>query len=159
MKIILTESQYTKLISYNTPSVNFLINETAGKKIVPLSEAWYNTLGDIVGIFDPTGIVDIANAISYWTQGKKTFALLSLVSAVPGVDWATKPFVIGSKIVAGASETKILGWLVRTLNKWIGVILDKIDKMLLSKIPIVRNFANGIRDFINGLKKDSEMKV
>ena len=27
---------------------------------------WYNTVGDIVGIFDPTGVVDIVNGISYF---------------------------------------------------------------------------------------------
>ena len=159
MKIIISESQYNRLNSYNNPGINLIINEVAGKRLEPLSEGWLNTLADIVGIFDPTGLVDIGNAISYWSQGKKTFALLTLVSAIPGIDWATKPFVLGSKIVAGASETKILGWLVRTMNKWIGKVLDKLDKMLLSKIPIVKNFANGIRTFINGLKKDSEMKL
>ena len=25
---------------------------------------WYNTVGDVVGIFDPTGIVDLINGIS-----------------------------------------------------------------------------------------------
>ena len=159
MKIIISESQYKKLNSYNNHGVNLIINEVAGKRLEPLSEGWLNTLADIVGIFDPTGLVDIGNAVSYWSQGKNTFALLTLVSAIPGVDWATKPFVLGSKIVAGASETKILGWLVRTLNKWIGKVLDKIDKMLLSKIPIIKNFANAMRTFINGIKKDSEMKL
>jgi len=159
MKIIISESQYKKLNSYNNHGVNLIINEVAGKRLEPLSEGWLNTLADIVGIFDPTGLVDIGNAISYWSQGKNTFALLTLVSAIPGIDWATKPFILGSKIVAGASETKILGWLVRTLNKWIGKVLDKIDKMLLSKIPIVKNFANAMRTFINGIKKDSEMKL
>jgi hypothetical protein len=149
MKIILSESQYKRLNSYNNPGVNLIVNQVAGKNLEPLSEGWLNTLADIVGIFDPTGLVDIGNAISYWSQGKNTFALLTLVSAIPGVDWATKPFILGSKIVAGASETKILGWLVRTLNKWIGKVLDKIDKMLLSKIPLIKNFANAMRTFIN----------
>lgn len=159
MKIIISESQYNRFNSYNNIGVNLIINEVAGKKLEPLSEGWLNTLADIVGIFDPTGIVDIGNSISYWYQGKKTFALLTLVSAIPGIDWVTKPFVLGSKIISVASETKILGWLVRTINKWIGKVLDKLDKMLLSKIPIVKSFSNGIRMFINGLKKDSEMKL
>ena len=49
------------------PEKSKLINESK----------WYNTLGDIVGIFDPTGIVDIVNGISYWRQGDKFFAILS----------------------------------------------------------------------------------
>ena len=93
MKIIISESQYKKLNSYNNHGVNLIINEAAGKTLEPLSEGWLNTLADIVGIFDPTGLVDIGNAISYWSQGKNTFALLTLVSAIPGVDWATKPFI------------------------------------------------------------------
>jgi len=159
MKIIITENQYIKLKSYNKPSVNFLINEVAGGKIKPLSEAWYNLLGDIAGIFDPTGIVDTANAISYWSQGKKTFALLSLISAIPGLDFITKPFMIGGKIVGGASKIPLLGWLIKTLSKWIGKVLDKIDKLLLSKIPIVKNFANGIRSFVTGLRDNSGIKI
>jgi RNA polymerase sigma-70 factor (ECF subfamily) len=159
MKIIISESQYKKLHSYNNHGVNLIINEAAGKTLEPLSEGWLNTLADIVGIFDPTGLVDIGNAISYWSQGKNTFALLTLVSAIPGVDWATKPFVLGGKIVAGISKIKILGWLVRTMNKWVGKALDMIDKMLLSKIPIVKNFADAMRSLINGLKKDSQIKL
>ena len=159
MKIIISESQYKKLNSYNNHGVNLIINEAAGRTLEPLSEGWLNTLADIVGIFDPTGLVDIGNAISYWSQGKNTFALLTLVSAIPGVDWATKPFVLGGKIVAGISKIKILGWLVRTMNKWVGKALDMIDKMLLSKIPIVKNFADAMRSLINGLKKDSQIKL
>jgi len=159
MKIIISESQYSRLKSYNTPSINFLINETAGKKVKPLSEAWYNLLGDIVGVFDPTGIVDTANAISYWSQGRKTFALLSLISAIPGLDFIAKPFMVGGKIVGGASKLPLLGWLVKTLSKWIGKVLDKIDKLLLSRIPIVKNFANGIRSFVTGLRNNSGINI
>lgn len=159
MKIIITESQYNTLKSYNTPSINYMINETAGKKVKPLTEAWYNLLGDIIGTFDPTGIVDTANAISYFSQGKKTFALLSLISAIPGMDFITKPFMVGGKIVGGASKLPLLGWLVKTMSKWIGKILDKIDKLLLSRIPIVKNFANGIRKFVTGLRDNSEIKM
>ena len=44
---------------------------------------WYNTLMDLVGIVDPTGLVDIINGVSYWRQGDKLYAILSWVSAVP----------------------------------------------------------------------------
>ena len=27
-------------------------------------DRWYNTVGDIVGIFDPTGVVDLVNGVS-----------------------------------------------------------------------------------------------
>lgn len=141
MNIIITESQY-KLIKNNQ-----------------LNEGILNTIADVVGIYDPTGIVDLGNAISYWRQDKNTFAILSLISAIPGTDFITKPFIIGGKIIGGISQTKILGWLVRTFDKWIGKVLDMLDKMAFSKIPIIKNFANGLRTFILSLKKDSGMKL
>lgn len=142
MNIIITESQYSRLVETQE-----------------LDEGLLNTIGDIVGIADPTGIVDIMNAISYWKQDRNTFALLSLISAIPGADFITKPFILGGKLVGGASETKVLGWLVRTFDKWTGKVLDKLDKLVLSKIPIVKNFANGMRNFIMGLKKSSKFKT
>lgn len=155
MKIIISESQYSKIVSYNTPEINLLINETAGKILEPLSEGWLNTLGDVLGIFDPTGIVDVANAISYWSQGRKLFSLLSLISAIPGMDFITKPFILGGKVVAGASRTSIIGALLRTIDTWSGKTLNKLDKFALSKIPVVKNFASGMRNFIGGMKTSS----
>jgi RNA polymerase sigma factor (sigma-70 family) len=155
MKIIISESQYNKIISYTTPSVNFLINETVGKKIAPLSEAWYNALGNILGIFDPTGIVDIANALSYWNQGRKLFSLLSLISAIPGADFITKPFMFGGRVIAGASKKPIIGTLLRTFDTWSGKALNMLDKYALSKIPIIKTFASGMRTFIGSLKTSS----
>lgn len=65
---------------------------------------WYNTLGDIVGIFDPTGIVDVVNGISYWRQGDKLFAVLSWVSAIPYLgDVIAKP-VIGIMKAGGVAS-------------------------------------------------------
>ena len=54
-QIIITESQLTRLKS----------NLNDGQ----LNEAWYNTVMDVVGLADPTGVVDIVNGISYFTQG------------------------------------------------------------------------------------------
>lgn len=147
MKIVITESQY-----------NIILEKKENQKDL-LEEGFLNTLADIAGIFDPTGIVDVGNAISYWYQGKNTFALLTLVSAIPGIDWATKPFVLGSKIVGSVSSIPILGWLIKTILKWSGKALDYLDKMLLSKIPIVKNFAGGMRSFIEGLKADAGIKL
>lgn len=64
---------------------------------------WYNTVGDIVGIFDPTGIVDLVNGISYWRQGDKLFAILSWISVLPILgDIIAKP-VIGVLKLGGDS--------------------------------------------------------
>ena len=61
-------------------------------------QKWYNTLGDVVGIFDPTGIVDLVNGISYITQGDWFFGLLSMISAVPYVgDAVAKPIMLAGK--------------------------------------------------------------
>lgn len=84
--------------------IEFLI-ETQQDKVKVLKESkWYNTLGDIIGIFDPTGVVDIMNGISYWRQGDKLYAILSWISAVPLLgDTIAKP-VIGVMKVGSASS-------------------------------------------------------
>jgi hypothetical protein len=76
------------------------------KKVKLINESrWYNTLADIIGIFDPTGVVDILNGISYWRQGDKLFAILSWIGAVPGLgDLIAKPIIGVMKI--GSTSTK-----------------------------------------------------
>tara|TARA_R110001592_G_scaffold179749_3_gene421582 strand:+ start:33803 stop:34894 length:1092 start_codon:yes stop_codon:yes gene_type:complete len=55
---------------------------------------WYNTVLDLVGIVDPTGIADGINAISYFKQGHIFFGMLSLVSLVPYAgDLIAKPLI------------------------------------------------------------------
>jgi hypothetical protein len=47
------------------------------KKSNLIKEAeWYNLVGDILGIADPTGVVDVVNGISYFSQGDHLFGLL-----------------------------------------------------------------------------------
>jgi len=66
---------------------------------------WLNTLGDIIGIFDPTGVVDIVNGISYIYQGDNLFGFLSLVSAVPYLgDVVAKPVMGALKVGAPAAK-------------------------------------------------------
>jgi len=158
MKIVITESQYNTLMSYNTDGMNMIIESYAGKKLEPLTENWFNALLGVVGIFDPTGIADIANAVSFWFQGKKIYSLLSLVSAIPGTDIITKPLMAGGVILAGISNMKILGFLVRFADKWIGKALDLIDKLILSKIPIINKFSSGIRNLILRFKTEAGFK-
>ena len=71
-------------------------------KANPLSEhrqllkeyKWYNTVLDLVGIVDPTGIADGINAISYFRQGHIFFGMLSLVSLIPYAgDLVAKPIL------------------------------------------------------------------
>ena len=80
---LITESQL-RVISNNE-----MINEATG----------WNTFFDIVGIVDPTGIVDFGNGISYFYQGDKLFGVLSMVSAIPYLgDLMAKPVLLGGKV-------------------------------------------------------------
>ena len=72
----------------------------------------WNTLGDIVGIFDPTGVVDLVNGISYIYQGDNLFGFLSIVSAVPYVgDVVAKPVMGALKL--GAPSAKALETILK----------------------------------------------
>ena len=67
--------------------------------------SWLNTLGDIVGIFDPTGVVDLVNGISYIIQGDNLFGFLSIISAVPYVgDVVAKPMMGALKVGAPSAK-------------------------------------------------------
>lgn len=69
------------------------------EKVKLIKEAWYNTLGDVIGLFDPTGVVDLVNGISYISQGENLFGLLSMISAVPYIgDVVAKPVMGALKL-------------------------------------------------------------
>jgi hypothetical protein len=113
------ESAQENWLKLSTKEKEFVI-ETA-KLLYPynsklLKEAkWYNTLGDIVGIFDPTGVVDLVNGISYIKQGDNLFGFLSIVSAVPYVgDVVAKPVMGALKI--GAPSAKLLESILKMAN-------------------------------------------
>lgn len=109
-----------------------------------ISEAsWYNTLGDIVGIFDPTGVVDLVNGISYIRQGDKLFGFLSLVSAVPYIgDVVAKPLMAGLKVSAPTAKS------IRDVMKLVEVgktaEANKLFAKLVSEGGIAATFAKGI---------------
>ena len=68
-----------------------------------IQERWYNTVMDVLGIFDPTPIIDIINSTSYFIQGDTLFGVLTLVSAVPYAgDLVAKP-VLGALKIGGTS--------------------------------------------------------
>lgn len=120
MKLILTETQLSKVTQmarweadrqasfeekYNLLSESqkqefqelFLELNHLGPEV--LTEAqWWNFLGDIVGIFDPTGVVDLVNGIDYLRQGDTFFGLLSFISVIPYVgDVIAKPIMMAGK--------------------------------------------------------------
>ena len=135
---------------------------------------WYNLIGDIVGIFDPTGIVDIINGISYWRQDDKLFAILSWISAIPYVgDLVGKP-VIGlfkaggaltklfkaaflAKNTAGmaklASTSPLLMKFLKSTSTWGPKILEWVVK-ITNKIPFLgKGMAKTLSEWISVLGK------
>lgn len=76
------------------------------EKVKMLNEAWWNTIGDVVGIFDPTGLVDFFNGLDYMRQGDYFFGMLSMVSVIPYVgDAVAKPIMFYSKANRGIRGT------------------------------------------------------
>ena len=94
------EIQHVKNIYENfTDSQKLLVKDLLQAyypdKVNQLNEEtyWYNTLGDVLGFFDPTGAVDIINGISYFMQGEKFYGFLSMVAAIPLADFFVKPIM------------------------------------------------------------------
>ncbi len=77
-----------------------------------LTEEWWNTLGDVVGIFDPTGVVDLVNGLDYIRQGEYFFGFLSMIAIIPYVgDLVAKPLMgvsKGSKAMRGVNQAMSL---------------------------------------------------
>jgi hypothetical protein len=106
---------------------------------------WYNTLGDIVGIFDPTGVVDLVNGISYISQGDNLFGFLSLISAVPYIgDIVAKPVMGALKV--GAPSAKALEGVLK---------LSKAGKSVEAATELEKLTASGgiIGNFVGGFGK------
>lgn len=134
------------------------IQKVFGSKDTVINEAWYNTLGDVIGIFDPTGIVDVINGISYFSQGEKLFGTLSLVSAVPYVgDVIAKPFLLGGKAaVTGAKGTKAMSMLQKTYSKWGPKVIEILDNVAKSKIPVAKGAAKQMKEYIEFIGKSAK---
>jgi len=154
--------------------VEFLRSAYPKKSKLLKESKWYNTLGDIAGIFDPTGIIDVVNGISYWRQGDKLFALLSFISAVPYVgDLVAKPVVgvmkaggaaskaFKAAAVAGdaakiAETAKVaggpIGKMVSSAPSW-GTKLINILKASIGRIPLLgRGLVRVIEEYIQIFK-------
>lgn len=77
------------------------------KSIIIREAQWYNTVMDILGIVDPTPVVDIINATSYFMQGDNLYGALTMIGAIPYAgDFVAKPVLGALKI--GAKEVKLL---------------------------------------------------
>ena len=142
---------------------------------------WYNVVGDLVGIVDPTGAVDLINGISYWNQGDKLFAILSWISVIPLIGDAIGKPVIGvlklggdtakvfkTATIAGdaakvaEAATKSGGAIAKFVEKspsW-GVKLLEILKNAGKKVPILNRMFKLIEEYVKVFMTASkEMKL
>lgn len=72
-----------------------------------INEGTVNTIASVLGILDPTGLIDFGNGLDLLRQGKYVQGLASLISAIPYIgDLVGKPVMFASKL--GAPLNKIL---------------------------------------------------
>jgi len=110
-----------------------------------INEKWYNTVMDLVGWVDPTGIVDTVNGVSYLSQGEYLFGFLSMVSAVPLVgDIVAKPVMSALKL--GKPSAK-------ALNKIMS--MSKAGKTAEASAELAKLSASGgiVGGFVKGMGK------
>lgn len=177
------EDKWNKLSKNDKTIVIEMLKVIYPEKAKLINESkWYNTLGDIAGIFDPTGLVDLINGVSYWRQGDKLFAVLSWVSVIPLLgDMIAKPVVgvlktggaatkaFKTAVVAGdavkiAETAKIAGGpvakMVEKAPSWGGRLLE-ILKNAVGKVPgIGAPLIRAVEEFVGIFSKASrEIKM
>lgn len=115
---------------------------------------WLNYVGDVVGIFDPTGLVDIANGLSYLYQGDTFFGMLSMISAIPYVgDAVAKPIMLagrGSKLMKSTNTALKLAKAGKTAEAG-KIIADsaKGNSLMGKLLGAVRNWAPKLKAMID----------
>jgi len=182
-QVTLLDEKWNKLSGIDRQFVLEFLKVLYPEKGMLVTESrWYNTLGDIVGIFDPTGVVDTVNGISYWRQGDKLFAILSWISAVPYLgDLIAKPVIGVMKLGGGvakafkaatiagdaskmAKAAKAAGGpiakLVEKVPTWGGKLVGML-KASVGKVPLLgTGLVKVVEEFVNIFGKASkEMKA
>ena len=143
------------------------VKEYSPNKSYLLSESrWWNTIGDIVGIFDPSGVVDLINGMDYIRQGDILFGIMSLISAVPYVgDLVGKPVVLAMK--AGGETARVLKGIktaegAAKVGKEIpifGKLLSKMGELgpklmeIIKKVPGGKGLVKTIEEWVGLLTK------
>lgn len=110
-----------------------------------VNEAWYNTVLDVVGWVDPTGIADALNGVIYLTQGEYLFGFLSFVAAVPYAgDVIAKPVIYALKL--GKPSAKALNGVMK---------LSKAGKSAEAATELAKLSASGgiVGTFVKGMGK------
>jgi hypothetical protein len=131
--------EYIKMVN---PDTSKLIKE----------DKWYNWVGDVLGIVDPTGIINILNGLSYLKQGDKFLGIVSLVAGIPIIGKAVGLPLLGAlksgsrigKLLRGATTSadfakigkssslfgKFLGFMPK-ISQWFGKMVPKLPKAKL----------------------------
>lgn len=177
-KLKLAEENWVKMSSREKQMVLEICKVLYPKKSKIIKEAkWYNVVGDILGIVDPTGIVDIVNGISYFSQGDHLFGLLSLISAIPYAgDVVAKPVLGALKIGSGATKglksamalaqagkvteasaalaklaekPGIVGRFLQTAKNWVPKVISKVE---LLPGGVLKGFKKTIIDYLKLLE-------
>jgi hypothetical protein len=152
---------------------------------IQLNESeWYNTVGDVLGLIDPTPTVDFINGLSYISQGDYLFGLLSLISAVPYFgDAVAKPvtgalkigssatkeielalkaakagdFIKSEKVLTKlAGEPGVVGNFVRTSESWVPKVKNVIDRVPFGPFKGLRNTVNTWFELFANASKNSK---
>lgn len=146
-----------------------------------VSEKWYNTVLDVVGWLDPTGIADALNGVLYLKQGEYLFGFLSFVAAIPYLgDVVAKPVMYALKIgkpsakalngvmalskagktteaAAELAKLSSQGGLVGSFVKGIGKVGTKMEEMIKA-MPggVLKGFKNTLLEWIQLFKNASK---
>lgn len=110
-----------------------------------INEKWYNTVLDIVGWIDPTGIADALNGVIYLTQGEYLFGFLSFVGAIPYAgDVIAKPVMYALKL--GKPSAKALNGVMK---------LSKAGKTTEAAAELAKLTSQGglVGTFVKGIGK------
>lgn len=133
-----------------TFAINFLQNLYPDKKQTLKEARWWNTIGDILGIVDPTGVIDLANGLDYFRQGDNLFGIMSLISAIPYIgDVVGKPVVLALKAGGDVAKTirsaKTAGALAKVGTKVpiFGKLLNKMDTVGPKLMKVVEKVPGG----------------
>jgi hypothetical protein len=153
--LVITEKQLELLVNQ--------IQEGSSSNEQQLNEdTWMNTAASVVGLFDPTGIVDFLNGVSYLYQGDYLFGVLSMISVFPYFGDAIAKPIMGSLKVAGkgakfaddalrlakagkkaeaikmlqqaGSKSKDIKNLINTSGKWGDKVMDTVNAIPGSKL-------------------------
>jgi len=172
-KIALATKNWENLSNTEKKMVIALVEVNSPSDAKLLQEKWYNTVMDVLGLVDPTPLVDTVNAVSYFAQGETLFGVLTLIAAVPGYvgDAVTKP-VIGAlkvgnaagkelkvaldmakagktveasaKLAEVAKDPGIVGKFLRGAEGWGPKVMNWIDKLPAGPF---KGLKNTIRDY------------